>query len=70
MEASLIFVLARISGLQAGGAAAVLDNVLEVSSESGEFDPQDQFDHVPDTIMRLAVLGCETVRILHERDNV
>lgn len=67
MEASVIFVLARIWGLRAGGAAVVLDNVLEVSGESGEFDPQGQFEHGQDAIMRLASLGCETIRILHER---
>ncbi len=68
MEASLIFVLARIWGLRSGGAAVVLDNVLGVSGESGEFDPEDQFDHGPEQIEKLARLGCETVRLLHERD--
>ena len=32
MEASVIFVLARVWGLRAGGVAVVLDNVLEVSA--------------------------------------
>jgi uridine phosphorylase len=68
MEASLIFVLARIWGLRSGGAAVVLDNVLGVSGESGEFDPEDQLDHGADHIARLAQLGNETVRILHEND--
>jgi len=68
MEASLIFVLARVWGLRAGGAAVVLDNVLEVSGDSGEFDPEEQLDHGADHIARLAQLGCETVRILHEAD--
>lgn len=61
MEASLIFVLARVWGLRSGGAAVVLDNVLEVSGDAGEFDPEGQFDHGPDHIERLALLGCETV---------
>ena len=68
MEASVIFVLARVWGLRAGGVSVVLDNVLEVSGESGEFDPETQIEHGSDHIERLALLGCETVRILHERD--
>ena len=43
MEASLILVLARVWGLRAGGAAVVVDNVLEVSGDSGQFDPEEQF---------------------------
>ncbi len=68
MEASLIFVLARIWGLRAGGAAVVLDNVLEVSGDEGEFDPEEQFDHGADHIARLAKLGCETVLGLWRAD--
>ncbi len=69
MEASLIFVLARIWGLRAGGVAVVLDNVLGVSGDAGEFDPADQFDHGTDHVERLARLGSETIRILYEADN-
>ena len=68
MEASLIFVLARVWGLRAGGAAVVLDNVLAVSGESAEFDPEEQFEHGADAIARLAELGCETVRQIYESD--
>lgn len=68
MEASVIFVLARLWGLRAGGAAVVLDNVLRVSGESGAFDPEDQFDHSDDQIERLAQLGCETIRVIFEAD--
>jgi len=68
MEASVIFVLARIWGLRAGGVAIVLDNVLKVSGDSGDFDPQQQFDHGGDEIERLARMGSEIVRILAERD--
>jgi uridine phosphorylase len=68
MEASVIFVLARIWGLRAGGVAVVLDNVLKVSGESGRFDPQEQFEHGGDEIERLARMGSEVVRILAERD--
>ncbi len=70
MEASLIFVLARIWGLRAGGGAVVLDNILDVSGDSGEFDPEDQFEHGTDQIMRLAAFGCETIKVLHEADTV
>jgi uridine phosphorylase len=68
MEASVILVLARIWGLRAGGIAVVLDNVLRVSGASGEFDPQDQFEHGGDEIERLARMGSEIVRIVAERD--
>jgi len=68
MEASVIFVLARIWGLRAGGIAVVLDNVLKVSGEAGEFDPEEQFAHGGDEIERLARMGSEIVRILYERD--
>jgi hypothetical protein len=40
MEASVIFVLARVWGLRSGGIAVILDNMLEVSRESGIFDPE------------------------------
>jgi uridine phosphorylase len=68
MEASVIFVLARIWGLRAGGVAVVLDNVLKVSGESGTFDPERQFEHGGDEIEHLARLGSEIVRTLAERD--
>jgi uridine phosphorylase len=68
MEASVIFVLARIWGLRAGGIAVVLDNVLRVSGEEGRFDPETQFVHGGDEIDRLARMGCETLRILAETD--
>lgn len=68
MEASIIFVLARLWGLRAGGAAVVLDNMLEVSGESGEFDPDTQLEHSPESIERLALFGCELVRVLAEDD--
>jgi uridine phosphorylase len=68
MEASVIFVLARIWGLRAGGIAVVVDNVLKVSGEAGEFDPEEQFAHGGDEIERLARMGSEIIRILSERD--
>jgi uridine phosphorylase len=61
MEASVIFVLAKLWGLQAGGVSLVLDRVLEVSGESGTFDPETQFVHDAEGIERLARLGCETL---------
>lgn len=67
MEASVIFVLARVWGLRAGGVAVILDNVRHVSG-GAEFDPQAQLEHGDGWIERLADLACETVRILHERD--
>jgi uridine phosphorylase len=68
MEASVIFVLARVWGLRAGGISVVLDNVLHVSGESGQFDPGEQIEHGADHVERLARMGCEAARILAESD--
>jgi hypothetical protein len=57
MEASVIFVLARLWGLRVGGAAVVLDNMLDVSAEDGEFDPDIQLEHSAESIERLALFG-------------
>jgi uridine phosphorylase len=67
MEASVIFVLARVWGLRAGGVAVILDNVRHVSG-GAEFDPQAQIAHGEVFIEQLADLACETARNLHERD--
>ncbi len=68
MEASIIFVLARAWGLRAGGIAVVLDNVLKVTGETGEFDPEADIEHGEEHINRLAQFGCEVVRVLYEQD--
>jgi uridine phosphorylase len=68
MEASIIFVLARVWRLRAGGVSVVLDNVRRVSGEEGVFDPAEQIDHSAEYVQRLCELGCEIVRELHERD--
>ncbi len=67
MEASVMFVLARVWDLRAGGMAVILDNARHVSGGAA-FDPQTQFAHSEAGIERLAELACETARILHERD--
>lgn len=68
MEASVMFVLARVWRLRAGGISVVLDNARKVSAKGEEFDPDAQFEHTADYIRRLATLGCEIVRVLHEQD--
>lgn len=68
MEASIIFVLARVWGLRAGGISVVLDNVLHVSGESGKFDPGKDLDHSDESIEKLASMGSEIVRRLWEMD--
>ncbi len=68
MEASAIFVLARLWGLRAGGLSVVLDNMFEVTGDSGHFDPEANVDHAADHITRLARLGCEAVYQLHHQD--
>ena len=69
MEASIIFVLARLWGLRAGGIAVVLDNVCEAAGESGQFDPQEALAHSESYINNLTLAGCETIRILFEKDS-
>lgn len=68
MEASLIFVLARVWRLRAGGISVVVDNARAVSEQGTAFDPQEQFEHRRVDIERLSQLGCEIVRVLHEQD--
>ncbi len=68
MEASVIFVLARVWGLRAGGVSVVLDNVCHVAGESGKFDPQTGIEHSDHHIDNLNRVGCEAIRILYEND--
>jgi uridine phosphorylase len=68
MEASVIFVLARVWGLRADGMAVILDNVLEVSDDAGVFDPRDQLDHSAEHIDRVCRVANEAVRRLWEAD--
>ena len=68
MEASVIFVLARVWGLRAGGISVVMDNVCEVAGESGKFDPNAGLDHDESYIDKLNLAGCESLRMLFEED--
>ncbi len=68
MEASVIFVLARVWGLRAGGVSVVLDNMLEVAGDSGEFDPEAQLEHSTRFVEQVSQLGNETVHKLWEAD--
>lgn len=68
MEASVIFVLARVWGLRSGGISVVMDNICKVAGESGNFDPQGAIDHSESYIENLSLAGCEAVRILYEKD--
>jgi uridine phosphorylase len=67
MEAGVLMVLSRIWGLRCGAIALVAD-VAEEKDASGAFDPQATFDVSEEPIDRLARVGCETIRILAERD--
>jgi uridine phosphorylase len=69
MEASVIFVLARVWGLRAGGISVVIDNVLKNMEDSEEFAPEEIFEHTEENIERLSMMGNEVVRILHQNDN-
>jgi uridine phosphorylase len=70
MEASIIFVLARVWGLRAGGIAVVLDNMIKVAELPEKFDPEKQLDHSPDFIERLALMGSEIIYLLSQKDKV
>jgi uridine phosphorylase len=69
MEAGVLMVLSRIWGLR-GGAIALVSDVAEDRDESGAFDPQATFDVSEEPIERLARAGCETIRILAERERM
>jgi uridine phosphorylase len=68
MEASAIFVLARLWGLRAGAVAVVLDNVLKVTGEAGHFDPQAGFAHNKEPIESMAKVASEAVLLLHQHE--
>ena len=71
MEASVIFVLARVWGLRAGGVSVVLQNAFkseEKSKDLGKYDPEKFIDHGKGHIEKLSIMGSETVRILFEED--
>ena len=71
MEASVIFVLARVWGLRAGGISVVLDNAIEIeelTKKQGEYNPAKLFSHSKDNIEKLSLMGSEAVRILFEND--
>jgi uridine phosphorylase len=67
MESGVLMVLSRIWGLR-GGAIALVCDAAEEKDPSGVFDPQATFDVGEEPIERLARAGCETIRILAERD--
>jgi uridine phosphorylase len=66
MEAGVLMVLTRIWGLRGGAIALVVDDVFETTTD--EFVPQESFRADAELVERLARVGCETVRILAERD--
>jgi uridine phosphorylase len=68
MEASIIFVLARLWGLRAGGISVVVDNVFHVADEHGHFNPETVFEAGAENINKLGKMGSEIVRLLHARD--
>jgi len=69
MESSVIFVLARVWGLRAGAVAVVLDNVMHVAGETGQFDPQAGFVHAREPIDLMTQVASEAVRLLHARES-
>ena len=71
MEASVIFVLARVWGLRAGGISVVLQNSLiseKRAKEMGRHDPEALIDHKIEHIDRLAIAGSEAIKVLYEWD--
>jgi uridine phosphorylase len=71
MEASVIFVLARVWGLRAGGISVVLQSAFkseEKTKDLGKYDPEKFIDHGKEHIEKLSLAGSETVRVLYEED--
>jgi len=67
MEASIIFVLARVWGLRAGAVAVVVDNVMHAAGETGHFDPAAVFADGRDSVSTMARVASEAVVRLHIR---
>lgn len=61
MEASVIFVLARAWGLQAGGISVVVDHIFDAGDQEEGFDPEALFDHTGDAVERMTHMGCEAL---------
>jgi uridine phosphorylase len=68
MEAAIVFVLARVWGLRAGGMAVVLDNVIKVTGETGQLDPQKDFAHSREPVEVMARVASEAVYHLHQQE--
>ncbi|MCD6356542.1 MAG: nucleoside phosphorylase [Anaerolineaceae bacterium] len=68
MEASVIFVLAKIWGLRAGGIATSVINVLNSNTDKDEYDPEKDFDHSVENIKNLSRMGSEAIYILAQMD--
>ena len=67
MEASLIFVLARVWGLRAGGVSVILDDMFAPAGD-GAGDPGATITAPAELIERLARMGCEAVYELATAD--
>jgi uridine phosphorylase len=67
MEASVIMTLGRIWQLRAGAISVVTDAVF-AAEDDGAFDPQSSFDAGEANVERLVRAGCETIRVLADRD--
>ena len=68
MEAGVVLTLARLWGLRAGGMAVSVINMLHPEEARNEYDPTRDFDTSEDTVLTLARVGNETLRILWEVD--
>ena len=61
-------VLAKIWGLRAGGIATSVINMLNLSEDEGEYDPQKDFIRSAENIKKLAQMGSEAIFILAQQD--
>ena len=68
MEASVIFVMARLFRLRAGCVCAVLDKVMQVREKGANFDPMKDFEHKPEYIERASRTAIDAVKILSKWD--
>lgn len=68
MEAGIVLTLGRLFKLRAGGMSVSVINMMHPEEARDEYDPTKDFDTSEDTAKMLALMGSETLHILHEWD--
>jgi len=68
MEAGVVLTLARLWGLRAGGMAVSVINMLHAEEAKNDYGPGKDFDASADTVLTLARVGSDSLRILYAQD--